>query len=926
MTILSRSISRLVARTSLVVVMLSFAVFGAWTVGGLLGQPSTQDQKRVEEEEDKPKTQTSPGKKQRIEEEEETPRTKRKRKVIHVEEEESPKTKPGTNQQAGPAASGDLSQLAEQTTHPELKELFRSLAVPHDHLKFQPSRITTSGERRPREEKIVPIPFYLGNDPGLYRRERLRFTPLTLDWQPGKPFEPIIENLEFVRPYEEIAQDKVRDFLRKDYDIKDKNDLLYLSRYDMLKAAEQVLSSVLRWHESAIQTGKRRGKEWDKVEQGLRKQLLNEVLLKQMELLAQARDWNRVLDLTRRLAVSYGNTDERIFQPVAGMIGKVLSDPTSSEETKKEALRRLHELEMEFPDNKAFRPFGELLRACAEDLLKRAREIAGDKKDPRNLQIARQLLYEAEQTWPQLPELRSFKRELGWEYPILRVGVRGPLPKYFSPAWACTDNERRIIEMLFEGLVKRVPDEAGGFCYRPALAEALPQVVPLGRQFDLPRNAFWSDGRRLNAIDIRNSLDLLKSGKGVGLSRVWGTLLDDMEPIKAPYQVMLRLKQGFLDPLAPMTFKILPSDARVPVISEEFARRPVTSGPFLLDLGRSRQSDETKRECLVFVANPYYGQRRTKRGLPHIQEIRFYTHAGDAHALAADLRKGRLDLVLDLTAKEAEELKKQGPDLAVPMPSPAVPNRRIYFLALNTRKLDNAKLRQALSCAIDREGLLNKYFRAAGKTPLHKVLCGPFPAGSWACKPENEAGKARQTLFDPERAKLLIQNVNAGPFKLKYAADDPNLDEAMKDLCSQVKKWTGVVLEPTPVSSPYQLREDVEQTKNYDLAYYHYDFPDELFWLGPLLGPPPETDDLFNIFKFYNGDLTNLLTGTKSHRNFTEVRSYQWQTQEQLNREMPFIPLWQLDPLLAYQRDVQPAPLDPLLLFSNIEEWRLLPR
>ncbi len=921
MTIFLRNISRLAVRTRLIIVVLSLAVFGAGTASDLLGQSSTP--KRGEEE-SVPQTQT-PGPKQRVEEEEDAPRKKPKRKVIRVEEEEG-ETKPGGTRPADPSASGDLAQLAKEAKHPALKELFGSLAVPHDHVLFQLSRIMTSGERRRREEKIVPTPFYLGNDPGRYRRERLRFTPFTLDWQQGRPFEPIIETLESVRPYEEIAQDKVRDFLHSNYDQREPNDPLYLSRYDMLKAAEQVLSSVLRWHQSAIQTGKRRGQEWDDVEKALRKQLLEDVLLKQMELLAQAKDWDRVLSLTHRLAVSYSNSDERIFYPVARMIESALKDPTGNEDKKKNACKRLHELEMEFPDNKVFQPLSRMLQARAEELLAQAREVAGDKKDLQRLQRARELLYDAEQTWPQLPELRTFKSELGLEYPILRVGVRGPLPKYFSPAWACTDNERRSVEMLFEGLVKRIPDEAGGFRYRPGLAESLPKVVPLGRLFDLPRNAFWSDGRRLNFTDIDISLTLLKSGKGVGCSRVWGDLLAEVEPMKSPYQVTLRLKQGFLDALAPMTFKILPRNPRAPVTTEEFARAPVTSGPFLLEPYRSRRSDETKRECLVFVANPYYGQRRSKRGLPHIQEVRLYTYAGDVNGLVADLRAGRLDLVLDLTAKEAEELKKQAPDLVVPMPSPAVSNRRIYFLAVNTRKLDDAKLRQALSCAIDREGLLNEHFRASAKTPLHKALDGPFPVGSWACKPENDASKARQALFDPERAKLLMQNVKAGPFRLKYVPENPDLDDALKHLCAQVKERTGVVLEPTPVSSPYQLREDVEWTKNYDLAYYHYDFPDEMFWLAPLFGSPPETEDTNNIFKFHSSVLPNLLMGTKGHRSFPEVRSYQWETQDYLNREMPFIPLWQLDPLLAYRRDVQPAALDPLLPFSTIEEWRLQPQ
>ena len=69
-----------------------------------------------------------------------------------------------------------------------------------------------------------------------------------------------------------------------------------------------------------------------------------------------------------------------------------------------------------------------------------------------------------------------------------------------------------------------------------------------------------------------------------------------------------------------------------------------------------------------------------------------------------------------------------------------------------------------------------------------------------------------------------------------------------------------------------------------------------------------------------------LLDGIKNYRNFAKVQEHQWSTQSWLNKQMPFIPLWQLDPLLAYRRDVTPAGLDPLLVFSNIEEWHLMRR
>jgi ABC-type transport system substrate-binding protein len=905
MTGTSRSVSLLLVRAGLAVVVLSIAGFAVWTVGDLLGQAPAQKKPRKEEEEEPPKTS----------------RTKPKRNVIHVEDDDDSKTKPRASRPGEPEASGDLNQLAEQTTQPRIKNLFRSLAVPYDFAMFrQNSGVTVNGEPPPREMKIEPTPLYLGKDPRRYSREHIMFTQLTDSWQRGKSFDPHVYQLEAVRPYEEIAQDKVRRFLETTNDRDDAAAGSSPSRYEKLVAAEQVLRFVLGWHQSARQTDKRKGKEWEAVESSLRKQLLDAVLLEQMKVLVQDEEYERVLDLAPRLAATYPDRDdrERIFRPVAEMVRRALRDPKLPDDKKQQARDRLRDLEIDFPGSEVLQPISDTLRSEAKDLLDQAKAALKDKNEDQ----ARRLLRSAQKAYPQLPELGAFAIELNREHPILRVGVRGQLPQYFSPAWACTDNERRAVELLFESLVKLVPDEEGGFRYRPALAESLPRVVPLGRQFQLPQNAFWSNGTALSSTDITSSLRLLQGGTGVGLSPVWGEPLDAAKgEEKDPFQVALRLRQGFIDPLALMTYKIVP-DGQL-VNSEEFARNPVTSGPYHLEGQRRR--DDADREGLFFAANPSYGLRPAKHGAPHIEKIRFYVYTSSAEE---ELRSGKLDLVLDLTAKEAQQLlEKQSAGrlpIKVPLSSSAVPNRRIYFLAINNRKLPDVKLRRALAFAIDREALLDKHFRGDLKTQVHRALNGPFPAGSWACEPSlARPNKKSLDIFDADAAKNLIQGVEkpAG-LKLKYPRDNPGGEDAMRDLCAQVKDLTGVILEPVPCD-PYQLREDVEQRQIYDLAYYHYDFPDDSYWLAPLLGQPARADGVVNMFRFINADITRLVAETDSYRDFAVVQKYQRMIHKRLFEEMPFIPLWQLDPLLAYRLELEPNGLDPLLVFNNVEEWRV---
>ena len=132
----------------------------------------------------------------------------------------------------------------------------------------------------------------------------------------------------------------------------------------------------------------------------------------------------------------------------------------------------------------------------------------------------------------------------------------------------------------------------------------------------------------------------------------------------------------------------------------------------------------------------------------------------------------------------------------------------------------------------------------------------------------------------------------------------------MKELCEQVHSAINVTLTPLAVP-PAELRHDVETTYSYDLAYYHYDFPDDVYWLGPLLDPHGQN------YMGYNGDLIPVIRDKSRHRDFPRARQYAHILHDRfLNEEMPFIPLWQLDALSVISNRVEipkaDLPFDPV--------------
>src|SRR5207244_13096032 len=97
--------------------------------------------------------------------------------------------------------------------------------------------------------------------------------------------------------------------------------------------------------------------------------------------------------------------------------------------------------------------------------------------------------------------------------------------------------------------------------------------------------------------------------------------------------------------------------------------------------------------------------------------------------------------------------------------------------------------------------------------------------------------------------------------------------EGMKAPCEQGNKTLkGVTLTPE-ARTPYELRDEVEDTNNYDLAYYHHDFADETYWLYPLLGPSGRGGGVENYLG-YTGPLVAKIQAAMTLRHFSQVQDY----------------------------------------------------
>jgi ABC-type transport system substrate-binding protein/tetratricopeptide (TPR) repeat protein len=872
--------------------------------------------KRPVEDEDEAK----PKKKVEVEDEE------KPRKVVRVDEDDEKKPRPKV------AGTQDLGKAAQLAKHPGIKELFSSLAVPADEVTLYGSKsVKVAGEAmKGGTVRVAPLPDYYANVGDL--KKSLTIKRLSASGEEAKPASWSPAQVMAIRYYEQLAVERVKGFLGTQYATYGEGDPRYLPRYEQLLAAEQALSWVLRFHQSAREREVRKGAGWDKLETELRQSLL-EVLLLELDELKKFGAWNQAFALARRMAETYTSQEDReaIATPLAKLLESALKANSSDSEKMKEARQRLKQLEDQFPSSsKVLKPLRDSLQRQAEGLYEKAKDLVNEGKEAEALPF----LHQAQEIYPELPGLRALLIATDRSYQILRVHMREQ-PILMSPARATTDSERRVVDLLFESLENLLPDDRGLLYYRPALAVGRPKVLPLGREFKLPRNAVWvtngEEGkavviRSLTGGDVRQTVQWVKKGEATGRCPLWGDLLETVR-VDDPYRVKLMMRHGLLDPLSAMSFKIVPMHRPEPT-TEAFAKAPVSSGPFYL-AGTSSEKGVT---YTALKANPYYGVRSDKPGRPFLKEIRIFNLPDPVKALQGP-NPVEIDLAMDLTAEQMAKLKNGG-GVDAPLPVGGAQNRRIYFLAVNQRSpsvLADANLRVALARAINREQLLDEHFRKELGRKVHRALNGPYPAGSWACNPALVSRKDKNSL-DPwdealARTKLKQAGAKLGnrevQITLKYPSGDPDLAKAMVDLCAKVSKTLEGVKLVAKERSPSDLREDVEERHDYQLAYYSYEYPSESYWLMPLLGPSGKDGEL--SYLGYNGALVGRITAATSLRNFAQVREFAHAIHRQmLESEMPLIPLWQLDPLFAYRSGrLTTPPVDPNRLFAQGERWRI---
>jgi peptide/nickel transport system substrate-binding protein len=238
--------------------------------------------------------------------------------------------------------------------------------------------------------------------------------------------------------------------------------------------------------------------------------------------------------------------------------------------------------------------------------------------------------------------------------------------------------------------------------------------------FFLRKDVKWHDGKPFTARDVKHTFDIVREAPETAAKlrlnprRQWYANVEAVE-IADPFTVVFRLKRPQPSLLLMLASGYTPIyAAHVPAAA--YRMGCVGTGPFKVKEWR-------KGEFVEYVRNPDY----FVKGRPYLDGLRYLIIAERATATAA-LQTGRVDVAFpgETTKPIADQLKKAAPQLVVTTVLAGV----VDHLVLNTKKppFDNARLREAVTRAIDRRALIAAVYQG-GSTLGASML--PRPYGVW---------------------------------------------------------------------------------------------------------------------------------------------------------------------------------------------------
>jgi peptide/nickel transport system substrate-binding protein len=251
-------------------------------------------------------------------------------------------------------------------------------------------------------------------------------------------------------------------------------------------------------------------------------------------------------------------------------------------------------------------------------------------------------------------------------------------------------------------------------------------------------------------------------------------------------------------------------------------------------------------------------------------------------------------------------------------------SRQYDYIAWNLRRapFDDARIRRALTLAIDRQQLADALWRGHAR-----VAAGPVPAASWARDPElapwpcDPAG-ARRLLAESgfaDRDGDGIVERDGRPLRVELLTNSGNRvrADALVLIQEQLRR-VGVDVAPRTLEIGALTERNLAGDYDATLAGWSVDTTLDF---RPYFHSR-EIADGWNFAAYASPEADRLLDAAAAAATLDEMRPALVALQRVLHRDLPYTFLWEPPRLAAARRDLEGVELSPLSAFATLPRWR----
>lgn len=472
-------------------------------------------------------------------------------------------------------------------------------------------------------------------------------------------------------------------------------------------------------------------------------------------------------------------------------------------------------------------------------------------------------------------------------------------PSRLNPLLATDAGSSAITGYIFNGLLKY--DKHGKIV--GDLAKSFRFSDDKTLIFELRRDVKWHDGEPFTAKDVVFTFDLIHSDKVV---TPYTSNFRVVESIKAldKYTLRVKYKKPYFKALDTWLMQIVPEHvlaSQEDIMGSSFNKQPIGTGPYRLS------KLEFSKNIELSAFEDYYEHK------PNIETISFHVIA-DPTTRFLMLKSQQIDI----GNLEPLQLQRQVNDTFFEHYQKIEQLDYAYsYLGFNLKKkkFQDERVREALSLAIDRQGLVDILFLGHGQ-----ACRGPFYPGSDAFNPDVPLPKV-----DLERAKTLLKEAG-------YDERHPLEFEIATSNASEVRPYAAEIMQHqlSKIGVKVQLRV-MEWQAFLNMVVFPRKFDTVLLgWSLPLLPDPylvwhsdNDKPGGFNFIGYRNSEVDHLIKEAESIVDAEALAKVQREIFAKIVADNPYLFLYVPNDISVVNKSI--SPIEPTMFgfTHNYIDWKI---